>query len=130
MKHYWLVLLPLIFVAECSPVAHSNDEAGSCVVKSGERVSLRDPRLRDPTCIIEEGATFSVQWDEYEKVIIKKVEFVITPSCEDAARALILEQAAVEKLNNMQSIPVEIAKTELPCAQKAKVDIVVKETGA
>jgi hypothetical protein len=130
MNRNWLLLLPLLVVAECTPVAHSIDEPEQCVVKSGERVSLRDPRLRDPACVIEAGATFSVQWDEYEKVLIKKVEFIVTPSCADETRSILLEQAAREKLNTMQSIPVDITRTDKPCGEKAKVDIVIKETGA
>lgn len=130
MKHYWPAVLLAVVVLECAPMAHSTEGDEPCVVKSGERISLSDARLRDPTCVIEAGATFSVQWDEYEKVLIKKAEFVITPSCEDETRSILLEQAAREKLNNMQSVPVDVTTTSLPCAQKAKVDIVIKETGA
>ena len=130
MKHYWPFALLAVIVLECAPVAHSTDDEEQCIVKSGERVSLRDPRLRDPACVIEAGATFSVQWDEYEKVLIKKVEFIVTPSCSDESRSILLEQAAREKLNTMQSIPVDITRTDKPCGEKAKVDIVIKETGA
>ena len=122
-----LLILTLV-VIECAPV-HSEEPTPPCVIKSGERVDLRDLRLRDPTCVIEQGVTLSLFWDEYTGVAIKKADVIVTPSCSDESRGVILEQTAREKLDTMQTLPIEINRVEKSCVDKARVDVVITETG-
>lgn len=122
-----LLILALV-VVECAPV-HGEEPKPPCVIKSGERVDLRDLRLRDPTCVIEQGAVLSLHWDEYTGVAIKKADVIITPSCVDESRGIILEEKAREKLDTMQTLPIEVNRVEKPCVEKARVDVVITETG-
>ena len=124
------LLIVGLILFECTPVAQSEPSSEqACRVRAGERVSVRDPRLRDPACVIETGASFSILWDEYKSTPIKKVELVSIPACGRLDEIILLEQAAMEKLDAMQSLPIEVVRTTKTCESKPRVDVVILETG-
>ena len=130
MKSGWGPALLALILFECTPVAQSEPStAEACRVRAGESVSVRDPRLRDPACVIEVGARFSVSWDEYALTPIKKVELVSVPACGRLDEIILLEQAAMEKLDTMQSLPIEVVRTTKTCESNPRVDVVILETG-
>ena len=124
MKQHLLFLL----LGACV-IASGHATSSECVIKSGERISVRDPRLKDPTCVIEAGVTFSVSWEEFKLVPIKKVEMLIVPMCGREDEIVLLEQTAHERLNTMQSMPIEVVRTPKPCEEKPRVDVLILETG-
>lgn len=124
------LLLVTLALLECTPVAMSEpEEVEGCRVRAGETVSVRDPRLRDPACVIEVGARFSVSWDEYALTPIKKVELISIPMCGREDEIVLLEQAAMDKLDAMQSLPMEVTRSTRSCEEKPRVDVVIVETG-
>jgi hypothetical protein len=131
MKSTWAPALLVFCLLECVPAAVSGPapEEAECRVRSGERISIRDGRLKDPTCIIEAGVTLSVLWDEFKTVPVKKVEMIVVPMCGREDEIVLLEQAAYEKLDTMQSMPIEVIRTSKPCERKPRVDVVILETG-
>lgn len=115
--------LALLFPLVCSGRAEE-----PCVIAAGEVASVRDPRWRDPNCIIEVGAQLRLYVEEVDPPRPTVVRLDVHPACE-SPRALDAEVARVRAYLIGQGIPAEgISEAVAACATPARIDAVIIET--
>lgn len=121
-------LFHLLLLVGCLLVqSHAED---GCVLRAGEVVSWRDPRLRDPTCVIEAGVVFRVQVEEVTaKVTRARLERrrSCLPAPDESALMDELSGRALTYLRErgVQDGAVEVV--DLECAETRNVDVVIVE---
>ena len=104
------------------------DRPETCVIEAGPCVSVGDPRLLDPRCVFAPGACITVPWEEYEGAsIIEEAEILVTPRCGSARSAADLEGKGREYLLGVQTLPVQMTVTVLPCSPRGFVDVKVRK---
>lgn len=104
-------------------------EAGDpepCVIPKGPPcLTLDDPRLWQG-CHFETGACFALHWDEYVgSEAIEAAEIVVTPTCGKPDTAAKLERQGRDHLAAMQTLPIEVVVTTMPCVDRGFVDVKV-----
>jgi hypothetical protein len=119
----------LLFALACVLASgHAQDSA--CIIRSGEVVGIRDPRLHDPTCVIEVGVTLRLYVEEVQtRVLRARIERrpACLPAPDEAALVATLTEKAVAYLHEKGADDAGIELVDMPCAEKRGVDLVIVE---
>jgi len=99
-----------------------------CKIGSGEIVSLEDPRLSDPSCVIEPGAVIrpphSLEMGAAPKVARKKPKVIEEPVPEPVAEVVPEPEPVVEA-----PVPKPVVQKRAVTTEAAEVPVPVQEEG-
>lgn len=122
------VHLPFLLVLAC--VLASGHAEDTCVVRSGEVVSWRDPRLRDANCTIEVGVILRLYVEEVPtRVLRARIERhpACLPAPDEAALVQEMTDRATAYLHEKGAEDAGIEVVDMACAEKRGVDLVIVE---